>query len=101
MKWTKSEEKMPPLNKKILLGESYTYFEGGIENRQFKWFQAYVERPFDLDKKYNENYYVYIHLKSDISDGEEIWKKRYDEFTLEKYWMEIPESFDIKDRNLL
>lgn len=77
MHWKKVSQEKPPINKSILIG----YFHCADE---FRWFDVVVKRPYDTDKKYNPNYYVYkVHLRENERDLE-------DDF----YWCEVDTPCD-------
>lgn len=69
IEWKKFKDEKPITQKQIL----YV-----TENKQF-WFCGYIERPYDLDQKYNPDYYIFKNEK--FRDGLAI--------SSSDYWAEI------------
>jgi hypothetical protein len=77
MKWYTVKEKFPPLNKHILLGIK------DINTNKFEWFKTYIKRPFEKDKKYNPDYFIFVDDRF-VYNFDSILEEYH-------YWMEIDE----------
>ncbi len=88
MKWNNFKENKPPLDQPILIGGFRQDFEKGKENVTFEWNKGFIIRPYDLDDKYNPDYYTYQCYSYQLN--EMINNKVPDDF----FWslIEIPEK---------
>lgn len=75
MNWTQVKDKMPPLEKRILLGR--IIYQGC--NNDFEWFTTSISRPYNKNPMYNPNYFIYYRYNQDTEEP----LSPYD------FWMEI------------
>lgn len=78
MEWKYVKDEIPPLNEYVLLSRKKGYIQ--VNSCGCKYAVVLIDRPFNKDKKYNENYYIY-------RAGNHDWN----EIHQEDMWIEIKE----------
>lgn len=84
-KWEKFSDKLPPLEKGIIVLERKYDFSYGKEVPRYLIHIGAMSRPYDIERKYNPDYYQLF-----IGDG-------YREDYMEMYWMRPSNPFEDSD----